>query len=257
MNFVDRVRPVRRVIQGVRGLFANDFCYCRPAYVCDPCWTYDVCDPCPPISYNVCPPTGIPSAIVPTSVYAPGVCCGYGYYPGEVNELDPETGLAKKSQGIPSQVDPAPQKLSNQTISTDDGDDLDPNGPATIPQYDSDDSLYDSNDSGLLQDDSYPEQIPTPMPDSNLNTGVIRMLVPEDSVVYVNGYRTKQKGEIRSFAARELEEGQTYSFEIRVVAMRDGRLYEDVKTTTLTAGESSSLAFNLKLVGSETLALNR
>ena len=100
------------------------------------------------------------------------------------------------------------------------------------------------------------ETVPTPPADNKLGVGVIRMLVPEDSVVFVNGYRTKQKGALRSFAARQLELGETYSFEIRVVAVREGRVYEDVQTTTLTAGDSTSLAFNLKLNDSEVYAVN-
>ena len=83
------------------------------------------------------------------------------------------------------------------------------------------------------------------------------MLVPKDAVVYVNGYRTKQTGEVRTFAAKNLEIGETYAFEIRVVAVRDGRTYEDVQSTTLTAGDTSSLAFNLTLRGNQAYAYNK
>ena len=80
------------------------------------------------------------------------------------------------------------------------------------------------------------------------------MLVPEDAVVYVNGYRTKQTGAVRSFAAKSLEYGETYSFEIRVVAVRDGQVFEDVQHATLTAGQETALAFNLSLRSNQAVA---
>lgn len=260
-RFVDRVRPVRRVLNGVRNLFCGNSTYCRPAYVCDPCWSCcdvcdpcwscaDVCDPCavPCVApCDPCAPCGVPAAIVPTSVFAPSSCCGYGYYPGEINELNPETGLPKENNGVPASIDSeaAPQETPSlsKRITTEPAQNSD--SPA-LPQYDS--------SKGLDASSGAEEEIPAPAPVNN--SGVIRMLVPEDSIVYVNGYRTKQTGALRSFAARQLELGETYSFEIRVVAVRDGRVYEDVQTTTLTAGDSTSLAFNLKLNDSEVYAVN-
>ena len=82
------------------------------------------------------------------------------------------------------------------------------------------------------------------------------MLVPEDAIVYVNGYRPKQKGALRTFAAKNLEYGETYAFEIRVVENRDGRFYEDVQTTILAPGDSAALAFN-PVPRDEAYALNK
>jgi uncharacterized protein (TIGR03000 family) len=98
-----------------------------------------------------------------------------------------------------------------------------------------------------------PETIPTAEP-ATLGSGVLNMLVPEDAVVYVNGYRTKQTGSVRSFAAKSLEYGETYSFEIRVVALRNGQVYEDVQHATLTAGQETALAFNLSLRSNQAVA---
>lgn len=291
-NVFTRVQPVRRVLSRVKRLFGCNASYLRPAYVCDPCWSYDVCNVCEPApvcdpcmtnwapaaapAYNVCDPCGIPAAIVPTSVYAPRSCCGYGTYPGEVNELNPETGLPRQTSrnGIPASVDtdaaadaPAAPATSVNVVSTDEEDAPAPSlssqkvapadvesTPTAIPSYDSD-TLSPASGFGPAEDDLL-EDVPTPQPKSNLGAGVIRMLVPEDAVVYVNGYRTKQKGELRSFAARELEIGETYAFEIRVVAVRNGRVYEDVQNTTLTADANVSLAFNLKLQENQAYALN-
>jgi uncharacterized protein (TIGR03000 family) len=98
------------------------------------------------------------------------------------------------------------------------------------------------------------ESVPTPPADPAVGAGVLNMLVPEDAVVYVNGYRTKQTGAVRSFAAKSLEYGETYSFEIRVVAVRDGQVYEDVQHATLTAGQETALAFNLSLRSNQAVA---
>ena len=263
-RFFNRVRPVRRVLSRVRNVVSREFNYLRPAYVCDPCWSCaDVCDPCA-VATNVCDPCGFVPA--PVSVFAPRPCCGYGYYPGELNELDPTTGKAK-NKGIAAAVDAVEDEEPSKTtdpvvISTDAADDVEEATP--IRQYDSVKGIDSSvDDEGGVQNPlpeqntllkQNPETVPTPAPDLK-GSGIIRMLVPADSIVYVNGYRTKQKGDLRSFAARELEVGQTYTFEVRVVALRDGKLREEVKTTTLVAGETASLAFDFR--SEEVYALNR
>ena len=159
-----------------------------------------------------------------------------------MNELDPTTGTSKGGIGATLKSAPkeAPKKLSAQ--------DEDVNAPA-VPEENQLPS-YDSNAT-----EPSIESIPTPEP---TGAGVIRMLVPEDSVVYVNGYRTKQSGETRTFAAKNLKYGETYEFEIRVVAVRNGQTVEDVQTAVLTAGEKTALAFNPKpRRANEAIAFNK
>lgn len=242
-------------LRGVRNLLFGTFNYCRPAYVCDPCWT--ICDgyccdwtPCAPLACDPCAPLACEPACDPCAplacepvcdpcepaVFAPRSCCGDGYAPGKTNALNPETGLS--GRGIDSRLDsptvapaatPAPTELDTESP-------LDTEGPAALPTF-----------------DSAPESVPA----NKVSASFIKMLVPEDSVVYVNGYRTKQTGALRTFAARDLEVGETYEFEIRVVAVRNGKVFEDVQTTTLTAGDSTALAFNLTLRQDEAYAYNR
>ncbi|MDD3587155.1 MAG: TIGR03000 domain-containing protein, partial [Thermoguttaceae bacterium] len=100
-----------------------------------------------------------------------------------------------------------------------------------------------------------PGAAPAGNPLKSGSTGVIKMTVPEDSIVYINGYRTKMKGTQRSFNANNLEEGQSYSFEVRVVAALDGQLVEEVKETTLVGGVVSSLAFMQNSAKVSTVAL--
>ena len=272
-------RPVARVVNGVRNfLFNGGYEYCRPAYFCDPCWSCDpcwTCDPCGvPAACDPCATCGIPAAcepcgfVAPRSVWAPKACCGYDVYPGEVNELDSETGLPKKptANGVDSATnsdsasvtaaDNAPAVPS--TLSTEPAA---PKADATVPQVATPaaDSLLDQPATGddlPAWDGDDAEAIPTPAPNPNLGAGVIRMLVPEDAVVYVNGYRTKQRGEVRSFAARDLVVGEAYSFEIRVVALRNGERFEDVQTTVLTAGETTALAIHLVAAPQSAYAVN-
>ncbi|MDO4586258.1 MAG: TIGR03000 domain-containing protein [Planctomycetia bacterium] len=90
-----------------------------------------------------------------------------------------------------------------------------------------------------------PDQLLTPQsPLNNNQTGVLRMTVPADSIVYINGYQTKLTGTERNFTANDLIAGQTYHFEIRVVAVRNGQTLEEVKTASLIAGSTSSIAFS-------------
>ena len=267
-------RPVARVVNGVRNfLFNGGYEYCRPAYFCDPCWSCDpcwTCDPCGvPAACDPCATYGIPAAcepcgfVAPRSVWAPKACCGYDVYPGEVNELDSETGLPKKptANGVDSATNSDSASVTAadnapavpQTLSTE------PAAPKADAATPAADSLLDQPATGddlPAWDGDDAEAIPTPAPNPNLGAGVIRMLVPEDAVVYVNGYRTKQRGEVRSFAARDLVVGEAYSFEIRVVALRNGERFEDVQTTVLTAGETTALAFNLVAAPQSAYAVN-
>ncbi|MDO5552895.1 MAG: TIGR03000 domain-containing protein [Planctomycetia bacterium] len=96
-------------------------------------------------------------------------------------------------------------------------------------------------DSGQISVPAYPS---APAPAANPASGVINMLVPEDAVVYINGYKTKLTGTERSFTANHLEEGQSYEFEVCVVSSVNGEVVQQVKSTVLTAGSFSTLAFN-------------
>lgn len=261
------------VVRGVRNFLCDGYEYCKPAYVCDPCWNICCEDVCAPIDTTCCDVVGEPCAPacppLNAVVYAPRTCCGYGYYPGQLNKLDPTTGKSIPQDGAKTQkvdvpdLDNAGDVNAAQNTKT-------PVEPQVLGGQE--DSADDANDAAL---DSYQSTTPnyTPIPEETTDdlldqaeevpavpatgAGLIRMLVPEDSVVYVNGYRTNQKGELRTFAAKNLEYGENYSFDVKVVAVRDGKTYVDSKNITLTAGDSTALAFNLTLASDETYALNK
>ena len=76
------------------------------------------------------------------------------------------------------------------------------------------------------------------------NQGAMKVQVPEDALVYVNGILTKSTGESRSYVSRGLVSGFQYSYEVRAEAIRDGKKVEESKTVSLKAGETLSLAFD-------------
>ena len=238
-------QPVRNFLRGVRDLLSNCCLFCQPAYVCDPCWT--VCDPC----WSPCDPcwTSCEATCEPScdGGYAPR-CCGDGYVPGETNLLNPENGLPQPG-GVDAGVSATP------TLQTD-AQQVDAFQDATVPAIPQDSGAphFSAPAAPAQAPAAAPETVPTPAADATLGSGVLNMLVPEDAVVYVNGYRTKQTGAVRSFAAKSLEFGETYSFEIRVVAVRNGQVFEDVQHATLTAGQETALAFNLSLRSNQAVA---
>jgi uncharacterized protein (TIGR03000 family) len=95
-----------------------------------------------------------------------------------------------------------------------------------------------------------------PLPQGN--QAMLKVSVPEDALIYVNGMLTQSKGTQRSYVSRGLARGFHYSYEVRAEAMRDGQKVEEVKLVKLTAGETLELAFDkLAAQNSETtLTLN-
>ncbi len=104
----------------------------------------------------------------------------------------------------------------------------------------------------LPQEDSLPNSDPnedifkdlTPAKPKNTNSGVIRMIVPENASVVINGYKTKMTGTDRKFIAKNLIPGETYPFEIRVVLEKNGEILSAVRNVVLTAGDSTAVAVN-------------
>ena len=79
----------------------------------------------------------------------------------------------------------------------------------------------------------------------NSRQAVLRVDVPNDARVYVNGRLTKSKGPQRNFVSRGLRPGLKYTYQVRAELDRDGEVVHETKTVQLRAGTSSRLAFNL------------
>lgn len=73
---------------------------------------------------------------------------------------------------------------------------------------------------------------------------LIEVSVPsEDSVVYIEGVATQQKGLVRKFTSPTLPTGEIYSYQIRVETPVDGRVVTHEKKASAYAGQTIELSF--------------
>ena len=77
----------------------------------------------------------------------------------------------------------------------------------------------------------------------NLGSGAISVTVPEHSKVFINGYETKMTGVNRRYVVNDLEPGQSYQYEICIIADIAGQLVEETQFVTLSGGQQSMIAF--------------
>ena len=86
------------------------------------------------------------------------------------------------------------------------------------------------------------------------NSALISVWVPFDAKVIVNGHVTESKGSRRQFVSYGLQPGYSYKYEVKAQLIRDGKILEDVRTVTLTAGQDTSVAFGFQSLPSQALA---
>lgn len=73
--------------------------------------------------------------------------------------------------------------------------------------------------------------------------GLLRVEVPADAIVYVNGKQTTSTGTHRQYASYGLEANRSYSYEVRVEYSQNGQTVTETKQVALTAGSDEMLAF--------------
>ena len=78
----------------------------------------------------------------------------------------------------------------------------------------------------------------------NLGSGAISITVPEHSKVFINGYETKMTGVNRRYVVNDLVPGQSYQYEIYIIADIAGQLVEETQLVTLSGGQQSMIAFS-------------
>jgi uncharacterized protein (TIGR03000 family) len=79
------------------------------------------------------------------------------------------------------------------------------------------------------------------------NKARLRLTVPADAVVWLNGKRMTRTGAEREFITPQLQKGHTYAYEIKARWTQDGRPQEETievkvranKTTSISLGTSS------------------
>lgn len=214
-----------------------DPCFIDPC--CDPC-----CDPCDGIVVDGCCGDGFVGSY---DGWIEEPCCGQGSADTVVDSgMAVGDGAAVNAGTDPTPIESntAPQRPALP----------DTQAPAN-PQF----PVPGNKNNPLQIIPSQPSAVPaTPAPgpapsappaapaENDKTTGYIRMTVPADSIVLINGYQTKMTGAERTFAARNLIEGQIYEFEIAVVAERNGKRVSETQTHTLVPGTTMDVAFELR-----------
>lgn len=214
------------ILDGIKKLFCHKKSFCGPStFTSDP-W-YSTAPYYTPAWSGGVVYGGYDGYMTGTMMSAPG-CCGAGDSGFHSGAITYESGVTSDN-GIDSRQ-PVSQPVSPPTmIQSPAPAGVIPQGTPTninVPSY-----------------PAIPSGVPNPTTVVPGSTGVIRMTVPEDAIVYINGYQTKLTGVERSFTANNLENGEAYDFEIRVVALQEGQAMEQVKYTTLVGGKTAALAF--------------
>jgi len=94
--------------------------------------------------------------------------------------------------------------------------------------------------------------LPTPA-----NSGLLTIWVPYDAKVKINGLATKSIGSRRQYVSHGLQPGFSYRYEVHAEVVRDGRVYEDARVVTMTAGERTAVAFGFNISPYEDMAAAR
>ena len=169
-----------------------------------------------------------------------------GVVPGDLSGTTGGTGIG--SSGIP---------VEGSTIP--DGMDFNGSAPAGL------DSYYDGVDPNSVLEGRDPAvpllpsegagsgDFPMPSPtdgdtsidrSERLREAVLNVALPLDAKVYVNEKLTKTPGQIRSYISRNLNRGRNYTYNLKVVAERDGKPVELHRKVVMRAGQKREIKFD-------------
>jgi uncharacterized protein (TIGR03000 family) len=77
-------------------------------------------------------------------------------------------------------------------------------------------------------------------------TATIRITLPEDAKLEIDGIRTKQKGRVRTFESPPLATGKKYSYTLKATWVEDGKQVVREENVTVEAGRESVLELGPK-----------
>ena len=86
------------------------------------------------------------------------------------------------------------------------------------------------------------------------NSGILTVWVPYDAKVTINGLETRSTGSRREFVSYGLKSGLSYKYVVQAQVVREGKLLEDTRTVTLTAGQIEAVAFGFNTQPTEQVA---
>ncbi len=78
---------------------------------------------------------------------------------------------------------------------------------------------------------------------SRATSGLLTVYVPADATVIINGRTTESTGSKREYVSYNLQPGLTYKYTVTAQIQRGGKMLEDTKEVTITAGSSDGVAF--------------
>jgi uncharacterized protein (TIGR03000 family) len=85
----------------------------------------------------------------------------------------------------------------------------------------------------------------------------IRVKLPADADLYVDGVRVPMTSEVRSFQTPKLEPGRSYYYTLKADVVRDGRTVSASKRVTVEAGKEETVEFRDLPVQSARLTVTR
>lgn len=88
-----------------------------------------------------------------------------------------------------------------------------------------------------------PVRTTTPVPPNDV---LFHVVVPHDAVIWINGAMTNRTGPFREFTSAGLQPGETYTYEIKVRWMQDGKEVAQSKKIRVEGGKEYDLEFPLK-----------
>ena len=89
-----------------------------------------------------------------------------------------------------------------------------------------------------------------------VDRAVLRLKVPQEAKVYVNGRLTKTPGAVRSFESENLVAGRVYKYKVKAVIERDGKQLVRSKLISLRAGRLKETVLDFDAPATTVLALN-
>ena len=83
------------------------------------------------------------------------------------------------------------------------------------------------------------------MSETPADAAVLQVNVPADAKVFVNGYETTSTGESRRYVSSGLENGKSYTYELKAEIVRDGKPVTESQTVKMQAGQTQQVTFAL------------
>jgi uncharacterized protein (TIGR03000 family) len=85
------------------------------------------------------------------------------------------------------------------------------------------------------------------------NLGYVRMEVPADAEIWIDGVKTSQTGPVRTFVSQPLDPGQKCVYQVRARWTENGRTVEQTRQVNVRANARTNVDFNRPAPGTETL----